>query len=149
MLGMAILSLPALAATTSLRLGECPANRCGWRWVFFAGKIALVLPLVFFGGLCLWPIAGPTIGHCMIVGYVVAFRWVLIDQRRRCPECLRWLAHPAPMGQRSHAILDWSGTEFACPKGHGLLYVPETSTISFRSTERWMHLDRSWRGLFS
>ena len=148
MLMMAVMSLPALLATTSLRLGECPATRCGWRWAFLVGKIALELPLVFFGGLDLWPIAGPMVGYCMIAGYVVAFRWALVDQRRRCPECLRLLDHPARIGQASRTFLDWGGTEFACPKGHGLLHVPEASTISFRGTERWLHLDRSWSGLF-
>src|ERR1019366_4731154 len=55
MLLMPVLSLPSLVATTSLRLGEYPANRCGWRWVFFAGKIAFMLPIVLFGGLDLVP----------------------------------------------------------------------------------------------
>jgi hypothetical protein len=32
-------------------------------------------------------------------------------------------------------------------KGHGLLHVPEIPTVSFR-TQSWMHLDRSWSGLF-
>jgi hypothetical protein len=39
--------------------------------------------------------------------------------------------------------------EFVCPKGHGLLYVPETSTVSFQRAQRWQHLDRSWRTMFS
>ena len=148
MLYLALLGLPVLVATTSLRLGEYPANRCGWRWVFFAGKIALVLPLVFFGALDLWPIAGPAMrAYCMAVGYVIAFRWALIDQRRRCPECLRLLAHPARIGRITETFLEWYGTEFACPKGHGLLHVPETPAISL-PTQRWVHLDRSWSGLF-
>ena len=44
-------------------------------------------------------------------------------------------------------FLEWYGTEFACVKGHGLLHVPEIPTVSFR-TQRWVHLDRSWSGLF-
>ena len=146
---MAVVSLPALLATTSLRMGEYPANRNGWRWVFLAGKIALVLPIIPCGALVLLPIAGPLIGQCMFVGCVIALRWVVIDQRQRCPECLRLLDQPARIGQLSHTFLDSCGTEFVCPKGHGLLYVPETSPISFRRTQRWMHLDRSWSGLFS
>lgn len=51
-----LMALPGLLATTSLRLGEYPANHCGWRWVFFASKTTLVLAIVFFGGLALWPI---------------------------------------------------------------------------------------------
>jgi len=48
MLLMPLMALPGLLATTSLRLGEYPANRYGWRWVFLASKIALLLPIVFF-----------------------------------------------------------------------------------------------------
>ena len=148
MLFLALLGVPVLVATTSLRLGEYPANRCGWRWVFFACKIALLLPLVFFAALDLWPIAGPAMrAFCMAVGYVIAFRWALIDQRRRCPECLRLLAHPARIGRITETFLQWYGTEFACPKGHGLLHVPDTPEISL-PTQRWVHLDRSWSGLF-
>jgi hypothetical protein len=148
MLGMAAMALPALLATTSLRLGEYAAHRYGWRWVFLAGKIALVHSIVFFGVLDVLSVVGPVIAVCWIPGCVLAFRWALIDQRRRCPECLRLLAYPAPIGRRSRTFLEWYGTEFACPKGHGLLHVPETPAISFR-TQRWLHLDRSWSGLFS
>jgi hypothetical protein len=148
MVRVAVGSLPAVLATTSLRLGDYPANRYGWRWAFFAAKIALLLPLVFFGALALWPIAGPMIGAWMVAGYAIAFRWALIDQRRRCPQCLRLLKHPAPIGEPSRVFLEWYGTEFACVKGHGLLHVPEIPTVSFR-TQTWMRLDRSWRALFS
>ena len=148
MLGMAAMSLPALLATTSLGLGEYPVNRYGWRWAFLAGKIALLLPLVFFGALALWPLIGRALVHLMWIGYAIAFRWALVDQRRRCPQCLRLLKHPAPIGEPSHMFLEWYGTEFACVKGHGLLHVPEIPTVSFR-TQTWMRLDRSWRALFS
>jgi hypothetical protein len=151
MLLTALMALPALVAITSLRLGEYPANRCGWRWVFFAGKIALVIPIVFFGVsgvLAVWPIVGGVIGTGMPVLYVLAFRWVLIDQRQRCPECLRLLGYPTPIGQPSHTFLEWYGKEFVCVKGHGLLHVPETPTTSF-PTQRWLHLDQSWSVWFS
>jgi hypothetical protein len=148
MLMTAVMSLPMLLGITPLRLGEYPANRSGWRWAFFASKIALLLPLVFLAALNLWPIIGPLSLDCMSFGYVIAFRWALIDQRRRCPECLRLLKHPALIGQASHTFLEWYGTEFVCPSGHGLLHVPEIPTVSFR-TQRWMYLDRSWSGLFS
>jgi len=146
---LAVGCLPALVATSSLRLGEYPANRYGWRWAFLVCKIALVLPIVPCSALVLAWIVGPWFGQCMFVECIIALRWALIDQRQRCPECLRLLDHPARIGQLSHTFLDSCGTEFACPKGHGLLYVPETSTISFRTTQRWMHLDPSWSGLFS
>jgi hypothetical protein len=151
MLYMAMMALPALPALTSLRLGEIPANRHAWRWAFFAAKIALLLPIVFWGVLDLAAMvrlkitAGPM--HCILIGNVVALRWALIDQRRRCPECLRLLAHPARIGLPSQTFLEWYGTEFVCVKGHGLLHVPEIPTVSFR-TQSWMQLDRSWSGLF-
>jgi hypothetical protein len=151
MLYMAMMALPALLATTSLRLGEVPANRHAWRWAFFAAKIALLLPIVFWGVLDLASMTGLKVHagpiHCIVIGNVVALRWALIDQRRRCPECLRLLAHPARIGLPSQTFLEWYGTEFVCVKGHGLLHVPEIPTVSFR-TQSWMHLDQSWSGLF-
>jgi hypothetical protein len=148
MLYLAAMSMPVVLATTSLRLGEYPAHRSGRRWAFFAAKIALVMPIVFFGALALWPILRMLLIYVMLPGYVIAFRWALADQRRRCPECLRLVSHPAPIGEPSHVLLEWYGTEFACAKGHGLLHVPEIPTVSFR-TQTWMRLDRSWRALFS
>ena len=151
MLYMALMALPALPAITSLRLGEVPANRYAWRWAFFAAKIALLLPIVFLGVLDLASMTGVKVHagpiHCILIGNVAALRWALIDQRRRCPECLRLLARPARIGRISETFLEWCGTEFMCVKGHGLLHVPDIPTVSFR-TQRWMHLDRSWSGLF-
>jgi hypothetical protein len=128
MLYLAMMALPALPAITSLRLGEYPASRNGWRWVFFVGKIALLLPIVFLGVLDLADMiglkihAGPIL--CILVGNVAAFRWALIDQRRRCPECLRLLAHPARIGLPSQTFLEWYGTEFVCVRGIVLFIVP-------------------------
>ncbi|WP_321475111.1 hypothetical protein [uncultured Paludibaculum sp.] len=151
MLYMGLMAVPIVAAITSLRLGTYPAHRNAWRWAFFAAKIALVLFIVFFGVLDLAALVGlkVTAGpiHLILFGNVAALRWALIDQRRRCPECLRLLTHPARIGVPSQTFLEWYGTEFMCAKGHGLLHVPEIPTVSFR-TQSWMHLDRSWKGLF-
>src|SRR5208337_929294 len=101
---------------------------------------------VFFGALDLATILGVNVGagpvQCMLFAYAGAFRWALMDQRRRCQECLRLLAYPAPIRRPSHTLFEWYGTEFACPKGHGLLHVPDTMAISCR-TQRWLRLDRS------
>lgn len=151
MLYLGLMSVPFLAAMTSLRLGEYPARRHARRWLFFAAKIALVLTIVFFGVLDLAALlalkvnVGPV--YLILIGNAAGLRWAFIDQRRRCPECLWLLAHPAPIGQPAQTFLEWYGTEFVCVKGHGLLYVPEIPTASFR-TQRWTHLDRSWSGLF-
>lgn len=151
MLYMALMTVPIVAATTSLRLGAHTAGHNAWRWFFFAAKLVLVLFIVFSGVLNLAAMVGlkVTAGpiHCILIGNVIAIRWALIDQRRRCPECLRLLAHPAHIGQPSQTFLEWYGTEFVCVKGHGLLHVPEIPTTSFQ-TQSWTHLDRSWSELF-
>jgi predicted neutral ceramidase superfamily lipid hydrolase len=153
-IGMALVLLPV---TTTLALGEYPPtvhspNKTArlHRWIFLAIKFALILPIVFCGVLDLAPIISSTgiQPHAMFVGYVLSFRWALIEQRRRCPVCLQLLTNPVRIGQLAHTLLDWYGTESMCPKGHGLLHVPESATISF-NTQRWLYLDSSWRSLFS
>jgi hypothetical protein len=77
-----------------------------------------------------------------------ALRWVVMDQRRRCPVCLRLLTNPVRIGSASQTFLEWYGTESTCSRGHGLLHVPEISA-SYNSTEQWLRLDASWDDLFS
>ena len=150
-------ALLLLRIGTTFTLGEYPATLHSrtratrlHRWIFLAFKIALILLIVFFGTLDLGPVIASegVRPHATIIGYVLAFRWVLIDQRRRCPVCLRLLTNPVRIGQPSHTMLDWYGTELICSKGHGLLHVPETRTSAY-GTQRWLYLDSSWRGLFS
>jgi len=81
-------------------------------------------------------------------GLLFAFRWVLQDQRNRCPVCLRLLSNPARVGETSRNFLAWNGTELICAGGHGLLHIPELPTSWF-STQRWQYLDPSWSTLFS
>jgi hypothetical protein len=138
-------------ATTSLSLGDFPAHPQGFRrWAFFAAKIALLVPLVAFGALdlaSLGPSLSPLGIHAALWGWVMALRWALLDQRRRCPVCLRLLAKPVRIGQASRMFLEWNGTELLCLSGHGLLHVPEQPAIWF-SRPRWLHFDPSWRELF-
>jgi hypothetical protein len=75
-------------------------------------------------------------------------RWVLRDQRRRCPVCLGRLTHPARVGEPSRNFLAWNGTELICVGGHGLLHIPEIQTSWF-NTQRWLYLDPSWEILFA
>ena len=145
---VALIAMWVAAATVSLRLGEYPRSRHYRRWLFLAGKIALLLPIVLFGTLVLQSTLAMEIRPIVVFGYVIAFRWTLLDQQQRCPECLRLLAHPTRIGQPSQSFLEWYGTELACVKGHGLLHVPLFPTISF-GTHRWLRLDRSWSELFS
>jgi hypothetical protein len=153
---MILIASLTLPATTSLALGEYPGNPCSparalrfRRWIFLALKFSLILPIVFCGTFDLAPIVSATglQPHATLVGYALAFRWALIDQRRRCPVCLRLLANPATIGQPANTFLGWYGTELFCIKGHGLLHVPAIPTSY--STQRWLDLDASWSCLFS
>jgi hypothetical protein len=157
---MACLALPA---TTSLPLGEYPLNssRLSWatrlrRWSFLATKLALLLPIVYFVSVDLAYLEpgrrdalsaqsiqlAASFALCLF-----GLRWMLRDQRQRCPVCLGKLTHPARVGQASRTFLDWNGTELICVGGHGLLHIPELPTSWF-STQRWLYLDPSWEVLF-
>jgi hypothetical protein len=139
-----------LPAITSLRLGEYPANSHSpplatrlRRWFFFAIKIALIIQI-----LSCTAVSSELIRPYVWAVYLLAFRWALIDQRQRCPVCLRLLTSPTRIGAPSQTFLEWYGIELMCAKGHGLLYVPEIPTSCY-STQRWLYLDPSWNSLFS
>jgi hypothetical protein len=152
----------ALPATTSLPLGEyrLSSRKVSWsmklrRWSFLGGKIALLLPIVYFVSLDLAYLR--TTLDTFASDYIqlvssfsiclFGLRWALRDQRQRCPVCLGKLSHPARVGQPSRTFLAWNGTELICVGGHGLLHVPEMPTSWF-STQRWLYLDPSWEVLF-
>ncbi|HEY4378880.1 MAG TPA: hypothetical protein VGN01_00950 [Acidobacteriaceae bacterium] len=153
----------ALPATTSLPLGEyrVTSQKLSWstrlrRWGFLASKIGLLLPIVYFFSLDLSHLratASPfTAEYVQLASSfsicLFGLRWVLRDQRQRCPVCLRRLTHPARVGQASRNFLAWSGTELICVAGHGLLHIPEIQTSWF-GTQRWLYLDPSWDVLFA
>jgi hypothetical protein len=142
------IAIVILPATMTVTCAEYPRNLRRRRWTFTVVKFVLVLPIVYFGSLDLAPLvsAGGVQPHAMLIGYVIGFRWVLLDQRRRCPVCLRRLANPCRIGRCSQTFLEWYGTELFCPKGHGLLHEPEI-TASY-ATRQWLNLDPSWSGLF-
>ncbi|WP_263368984.1 hypothetical protein [Edaphobacter bradus] len=156
-----LLALLALPATTSLPLGEYPADseRISWplrlrRWMFLVVKFSLLLPTIYFASLDLayaFPAAPSTVQYIQIVASFLmalfSFRWALKDQRRRCPVCLSTLTNPARVGEPSRNFLAWNGTELICTGGHGLLHVPELPTSWF-ATQRWLYLDSSWSGVF-
>src|SRR5262249_13200059 len=134
---MVAVAFLVMSATTPLSLGEYPAARSSparakrlRRRAFLAAKFGLILPIVFCGTLDLAGIlsASSLQPHAALVGYVIAFRWALNDQRRRCPVCLRRLTESASIGRFSHNFLEWCGTELFCAKGHGLLHVPQITT---------------------
>jgi hypothetical protein len=118
-------------------------------WVFLIGKFAVLIPLVIFASFHIASWIAPAMHpQGLLIGFFAAFRWALADQRRRCPECLRLLAHPTRIGSTSQTFLEWYGTELACVRGHGLLYLPESPAVSYAAI-RWLRLDASWAGLFS
>ncbi|HKR26760.1 MAG TPA: hypothetical protein VJS11_04870 [Acidobacteriaceae bacterium] len=123
-------------------------------WFFLVGKIALLLPLLYCGPLLIAhalasaPGSEQTIQTFTTIAATLASAWWLLeDQRQRCPHCLRRLTSPARVGERSRSFLGFSGMEFVCAQGHGLLHVPDYPTSWF-SSQRWLSLDSSWRVLF-
>jgi len=169
-----LMALVVLPVTTSLSLGDYPAARSAglqekaWRpKAFLLAKILIVLAIAYAGALGLtrsaewlamrekwpsvyrwiWDSPVPIQSLATILLALFGLRWVLGDQRGRCPVCLRLLSNPASVGHPSHIFLAWSGTESICRRGHGLLHVPEVSTSWFH-TQRWRYLDPSWRQLF-
>jgi hypothetical protein len=144
-----LLSLLIVAMTAPLHLGEYPASHSWRRWGFLAAKLVLVQIIACCGSLDLASISQPGFQpHGLLIGLILCSRWALADQRQRCPDCLRLLSTPTRIGGASRVFLDWYGTEFICPHGHGLLYVPEIPTSSY-STQRWQSLDDSWSTLFA
>ena len=157
---VAVITLPA---TTALPLGEYPrlSGRLPWavrgrRWLFLLSKVSLVVPLVCLSSVDVAygipSLSSTSTQYIQLAlsyfGFLFAFRWILQDQRKRCPVCLRVLSNPARVGEASRNFLAWNGTELICAGGHGLLHIPELPTSWF-STQRWLYLDASWGGLFS
>lgn len=157
------LALLALPAITSVSLGESSLNpqKTSWsrrlhRWSFLCAKIALLLLIIYFFSMDMaygWTTLDRE--HAAYIQLVSTFamslfglRWVLKDQRQRCPVCVRRVAHPAHVGQASRTFLDWNGTELMCMGGHTLLHVPSLPTSWF-SSQRWLYLDTSWGFLFA
>jgi hypothetical protein len=78
---------------------------------------------------------------------IVALSWGLLDQRWRCRKCLCRLELPVEIGRTGSVLLNWAGTEMVCPKGHGVLYLPD-SPENVLDKDRWSELDESWQSLF-
>jgi len=129
---------PVVAVTSSAGGGEYARHR-NWfrRGCFYVAKTALLLLIVTFGASDL--IAFPLRINVACLGAFLAIRWAMLDQRRRCPNCLRLLDKPVRMGSGSRILLEWNGTELLCLRGHGVMHVPEMPGIWFRRP-RWMSL---------
>jgi hypothetical protein len=150
---VAMLLLSALALPV-IRLAMGPhASRYPLPWrsrlrrgIFLALKIALIQPMMLGGfvAVCAMPIANMPFSVC----WILAIRWALIDQRDRCPVCLRLLTTPVRIGSASQTFLEWYGAESVCSRGHGLLHTWEMHA-SYSGKPEWLALDDSWKSLFS
>jgi hypothetical protein len=152
--GMLMLSAVALPA---MRLAMGPgAARYPIPWpsrmrrgTFMALKIALMQPILFGGFVIALPILSIPVANLGFgAAFTLAFRWVLIDQQRRYPVCLRLLTDPIRIGSASHTFLEWYGAESTCSRGHGLLHFSEMPA-SYSAKPGWLRLGDSWRSLFS
>jgi MacB-like periplasmic core domain len=156
---LAFLALPAIA---SVSLTECSFSshkpsrmRRAARLGFLGMKIILLMSITYFSSvdLAYWHSSASTPSgvYVQLVAtfaiFLFGMRWALMDQRQRCPVCLKRVTNPAQVGLASRTFLAWSGTELICSDGHTLLHIPGLPTSWF-STQRWLYLDTSWDFLF-
>jgi hypothetical protein len=155
---MTCLMLPAIFAVclrTRLRTERLSVSMRNRGWTFLGAKIVLLLPMLYCGPLLIAHAAVATSRDSRydlqtlitVCACLLAVFWIVDDQRQRCPLCLRTLTSPARVGERSRSLLSFSGIEYVCSEGHGLLHVPDYPTSWFAS-QRWLALDSSWRILF-
>lgn len=144
-------SLLVLLTLNPLVLGEYPQNAHApsllirlRRWLFLAIKIVLLPPILFLATAAVARIFPPAAG-ILFVGLIFGLRWVLADQRRRCPVCLHFLANPVELDGHTHMVFQPHGTELTCARGHGSLYVPDAPT-SWCQKQRWQYMSISPSG---
>jgi hypothetical protein len=149
MLILSCLLLPA----TRIAMGRYPAGRNPAPWrsrLFLVTKVVLVQPVLlcsFFLLILVGPLV-PMAPQLVVFGiWILTFRWVIMDQRRRCPVCLRLLTDPVRIGTPSETFLEWYGAESNCARGHGLLHCTEIAS-SYARAAQWLRLDGSWSSLF-
>lgn len=147
---VSMLFLYLLPAAISLVVGgsrPTPSTRRLRGGIFLALKILFVLPIMQCATLFVIVLA-PYLSLGLVLSSVALFRWVFLDQRRRCPVCLRLLTQPVRIGNPSQTFLEWYGDESVCSRGHGLLHDPDL-VATYAAKAQWLKLDRSWSGLFS
>ena len=157
---LALLALPAVASvsmaeSTFSSHKPAPLTRI-CRWGFLGAKIALLLAGAWFISLDLAyscnEIDSQLPQNIQLVSSfsicLFGLRWIVLDQRQRCPVCLRRVTNPARVGDASRTFLGWNGTELMCAAGHTLLHVPGLPTSWF-GARRWLYLDTSWEFLFA
>jgi hypothetical protein len=151
-----VLMLSCLLVPPALCVWRSPASRYSVSWSstlrqgsFLLLKIALLQSIVLSGSV-VQILLGPLGAFTAIAGgaaAVLALRWAIVEQQRRCPMCLRLLTNPIIIGAPSRTFLEWYGTESNCPHGHGLLHSSEISSTYSKS--QWLSLGDSWSALFA
>ena len=63
--------------------------------------------------------------------------WAWRDQKRRCRTCLSRLREPIRIGTSWQMLLDPSGEEIMCPRGHGTVFT-STSLIGQELSDHWV-----------
>lgn len=130
----------------------------GRYWLFLTAKLSLVLTLIPLAWVelsalvrariapsqCRTLLTGLLFRIAFVAVFVYAFGWCFTDQQRRCPVCLRRLASPVSIGNRSN-VFEPALTELLCERGHGALSVPEVEGLE---SDRWTAFDSSWDALF-
>ncbi len=154
---IAMLAFSSLLLPGTFAVWRSPANRQPTSWrsklrlgLFLSLKVALVQPIMVCA-MMFWFVIAPVVIFgplAMSATMIAILRWVITDQQRRCPICLRLLTNPVRIGTPSQALLDWYGAESTCSRGHGLMHVSET-TGSYSKKAQWLRLGESWSGLFS
>ena len=157
---LAFLALPAVASVSLVddvfAINRTTRSRQMLRWGFLGCKFALLLAIVFILPLDAIYLGKPGyqpdasgMQWMLTLGLsLVGMWWVIADQRKRCPVCLRRVTHPARVGLAARTFLAWNGTELMCTGGHTLLEIPSLPTSWF-DTPRWVYLDESWETLFA
>lgn len=156
----ALLILPAITSVTRSDKASSTVKPSCAQWavpgLFFSAKSALLLGIVFILPIDLVYVnskgyaPGAPCAQLLftLIFGLLGFWWVVDDQRKRCPVCLRRVTHPARVGIASRTFLAWNGTELMCTGGHTLLYIPAVPTSWFYAP-RWVYLDPSWEFLFA
>ncbi len=161
---LAVLSAGAIAWLLRAAAGGFgPVSLRGWQnirwWGFFLTKSAaltvsvyvlvwlMVHGLLGWVGRTVYPMADEVAFWTFLPLAVAVLTWSIADQQKRCRRCLRKLSMAVDVGRPGSVLLNFAGTEMVCEDGHGLLYVPESSSNALER-DRWRTLDESWAELF-
>jgi MacB-like periplasmic core domain len=75
-----------------------------------------------------------------LIGSVVLGYWAWRDQKSRCRVCLNRLRDPIRIGIPGQVLLETTGLELMCSKGHGIIYSPE-SVLGSEMSDHWLGLE--------